>query len=380
MKKFFLIFFCLILFSRLGYSLELRIQYPAKGDTVDQVKIRLAGWVSDTTAVLSVNGEPNRVYPSGAFVDLLILRPGWNDFIIKAVAAEAEIADTLRIYRQPPLQALPESPVSFASDNLLPASEMIYHAPDMIILQFRGSPGGSAFFEIDDLTDDPLPMEEMQPGAAGGMHGIYRGIYMIRENDYCEHEPVIFTLVDKNGDDAEWETDRYITVGMNGQPVIAETRSENNIIFNGPWSEIIMELPAEIRFPVIAEMDRWVKIQISSNLTGLISRRDVEILPAGALCMPVRINGFSSQITDNWLTFSFRTGERIPFDIRQDGSNRLVVDLYRTTMHDEWTTVAEDDAPWQPDSSFLESFTWEQITDENLRFCFNLRTAQSMGF
>jgi len=376
----FLICVIIVLSFSGGFAIDLRIQYPAKGDTVDQVRIRLAGWVSDTTAGLSVNGASKRVYASGAFVDLLDLQPGWNEFVIKATSRDELQTDTLRLFRKLPVQALPELPVAFASDNLLPGSDLVYYAPDMIILQFRGSPGGTAFFEIDDLTEDPLPMEELPSEAAGGMKGIYRGTYRIREGQNCDREPVVFMLEGKDGEDEEWETDRHISVHMNGQPVIAVTRSENNIIFKAPWSEIMMELPADIRIPVIADMDRWIKIRISDDLTGLISRRDVEILPQGIVLSPVSINGFSSRFEDDWLIYSFRMRERVPFDIRQDDINLLTLDLYRTYMHDEWTTLAENDVPHNPDSTFLEYFTWEQAADELLRFRFKFRTSQLWGF
>jgi N-acetylmuramoyl-L-alanine amidase len=49
-------------------------------------------------------------------------------------------------------------------------------------------------------------------------------------------------------------------------------------------------------------------------------------------------------------------------------------------MHDEWTTLAENDVPHNPDSTFLEYFTWEQAADELLRFRFKFRTSQLWGF
>ena len=379
MKKVLLVL-CIGLSGSLSSALDIRIQYPTSGDSLSQNRIRLAGWVSDTTAQLSVNGNIKRVYPTGAFVDLLNLVPGWNDFVIEAVSGVEQVSDTLRLYRIPPAPELPEAPVVFATERLLPATDQIYHAPDMIIVQFQGSPGGRAFFEIDDLTEDPLPMEELATSASGGVRGIYRGSYFIGERDGCDYEPVVFTLVGKNGDEEEWETDRHITVKLDGQPLIAETKSDNNIIFKAPWSEIIMELPAGVRLPVIAELGDWTKVCISDGLTGLISRRDVELLPSGTTYEPVSINGFSSRIAEDWLIFSFRLGTRVPFDIRQNGNNQLVLDLYRTYMHDEWTTLAAEDAPGAPDSSFLDYFYWEQVSDEILRFKFHFQTRQLWGF
>jgi N-acetylmuramoyl-L-alanine amidase len=380
MRKILPIMLLLFIFATGAGAQELRIQYPSDGDTVRYSKIYLAGWISDTTAKVTVNGETKRVYGSGAFVGLLPLGPGWNNFTITAVTTGSTLTDTLRLYRQPPPEVLPEQPVAFAGDNLLPAADITYYAPDMLIVQFRGSPGGKAYFSIDDLTDDPLPMEELSPDASGGLAGVYRGSYMIREKDACEHEPIVFTLVGKNGDDEDWETDRFITVHMTGQPVIAETRSGNNIIFKAPWSEIMMELPDSIRIPVISEWGGWAKLAISTDLTGLISRRDIEILPAGSVCSPLTVNGFSSAMTGDWLTFSFHLAERVPFDLHQDTNNGITLDLYHTYMDDEWTTLAADDNPGQPDSMLFESFTWEQITDNDLRFRFHFRTPQLWGF
>ncbi len=378
--RYILTFTLLILSLHPAQAIDLRIQYPARNDTVDQVRIRFAGWVSDTTAQVLINGIEKRVYRSGAFVDLLDLEPGWNVFTVKAAAGDETITDTLRLYRKTPRAALPELPVAFVTENMLPGSDLVYYAPDEIILQFQGSPGGRAFFEIDDLTDDPLPMEELSPQEAGGLAGVYRGVYVIREGQTCDQEPVVFTLTGKDGDEEEWETDRHISVRMTGQPVIAETNAGNNIVFKAPWSEIMLEVPAGIRFPVVADMDRWIKLRISDNLTGLISRRDVNILSDGAVLLPVTVNGFASRIENDWQIFSFRLRKRVPFDIRQDQIDRLRLDLYQTYMHDEWTTFAENVAAIHPDSSFLEYFEWEQITDDLLRLRFKFRTAQLWGF
>ena len=105
------------------------------------------------------------------------------------------------MFRPEPAKSLPEIPTSFSNDFLLPRSSAIYYDQDIIVVQFRGSPGGKAMFEIDDLMDDPLPMMELPPEQNRDISGVYRGMYKIKPGDKCEEEPIVFYLEGKDGDD-----------------------------------------------------------------------------------------------------------------------------------------------------------------------------------
>jgi N-acetylmuramoyl-L-alanine amidase len=361
--------------------LELGITFPADRDTIESSRIRLAAWVSDSAATVSVNNKNLRVYPSGAFVSLLDLQPGWNQFVLTARMDSTVATDTLRIYRIPPLQPVPEIPTAFAGSFLLPANPLYYYAPDQIVVQFMGSPGGTASFEIDDLTDDPLPMAELNPDESNGIRGLYRGVYQIKPGDQCENERPVFYLKGKDNKKKKWKTDCSITVNQPGQPYLVETSDETNLVYYQPESEIFLELPKGIRLELIADLGRWLKVKISTTRSGFIRANSVNKSGYGFQIPQSRCSGFTSRFVNDWLTFNFNLSQMVPFQIRQKSNPSAVeLTLFNTYMQDEWSVLPENDALLNPDSSFLKNFDWQQTGDGGLQFTFYLNTEQQWGF
>ncbi len=330
---------------------------------------------------MTINEDTLKVYRSGVFVDLLELAPGWNQFVFTADNQKQILRDTINVFRPEPVKALPEQPTKFADDFLMPLSDAVYYDQDEIVVQFRGSPGGKAMFEIDDLMDDPLPMIELEANDNGNIAGVYRGVYRIKPNDECKNEPIVFYLEGKDGDEEEWETDRTITVEQSGQPFLIETTCENNLVYYKPGGEIFLELPEAMRLNVIADHGRWLKVHIADNISGSISARCIEKLGKGDILPAAFYSGCSSALENDWLIFNMRVSEKVPYKIIQKSEpQRIELTFYRTVVGGEWSVLPANDAIQHPDSSFFKNFEWKQITDDELRFTFYLNTSQQWGF
>jgi N-acetylmuramoyl-L-alanine amidase len=378
---FFFVFFGVLNNNASGQSLQMNIRYPVHNDTLARSKTRLAATVSDTNAIVTLNGDTLRVYSSGVFVSLLKLDPGWNTFLFKAENSVEVLIDTIAVFRPEPVKSLSKVPTQFASDFVLPQGNSVYFDRDVIVVQFRGSPGGEASFEIDDLLDDPLPMEELAPGNRTNLAGIYRGMYRIQPADQCEKEPVTFYLTGKDGDEMEWETERYITVDMTGQDYIVSTTCDNNLVYYQPGGEIFLELPAGIRLTKIADHGRWQKVRIAENITGYISSRCIENIGRGDILPYARYTGCSSKIENDWLVFNLRISDQVPFKLIQKSDPQVIeLTFYRSTVAGEWSVLPVNDHVSHPDSSFFRYFEWKQISDDELRFRFYLNTNQQWGY
>ncbi len=379
-----LISFILFSFTISGLSaqnLEMNIRHPVNNDTLQRVRTRLAANVSDTNAVVTMNGDTLRVYSSGVFVSLLDLKPGWNQFLFEADNNREILRDTINVFRPKPVKSLPDIPTVFANDYLLPRGNSIYYEQDEIIVRFRGSPGGRAMFEIDDLMDDPLPMMELPPEKPDSIAGIYRGMYRIKSGDNCENEPIVIYLEGKDGDEEEWETDREITVNQTGQNFLVETSCENNLVYYKPGGEIFLELPSGIRLNTIADYGRWHKVNIADNISGYISSRCIEKIGKSDILPYGMYSGCSSEIKDDWLIFNMRLSEKVPFKIIQKYDPQTIeVTFYRTYVGGEWSVLLGNDAIHHPDSSFLQYFEWKQESDDELKFTFYLKTEQQWGY
>jgi N-acetylmuramoyl-L-alanine amidase len=367
--------------SAVAQRLTMNITFPVNGDTIETSRIRLAAWISDTNATVTLNTKMLPVYPSGAFVSLLELAPGWNRFLLAGRLDSMLVSDTLQLFRIPPLPALPEQPTAFGRQYLLPADDMIFFGADQLTVQFLGSPGGSARFEIDNLIDDPLPMVELNSEESSGMRGLYRGIYRIRPGDRCEKEPVIFYLRGRDKKQKKLKSERLVTVDQSGQPYLVETGDESNLVYYQPDGEIFLDLPRGIRFELIADYGRWLKVKIGSTRSGFIRAAAVKKIGYGSVIPQARCTGFNSRLAGDWLTLTFNISHQVPFQLRQSSIPQSVeLTFYDTNMQDEWSLLPENDFLISPDSSFLKNFEWLQTADGALQFRFFLNTRQQWGF
>ena len=371
-------FFICLAQSLMAQDLSFHLRHPTDQDTVSSAKTRLSGVVSDTNATVTVNEKQLRVYSSGVFVSLLELKPGWNPFVITARTDKQTVRDTVRVFRPEPLKSLPEKPTAFGDQFLLPRDDMTFYSPAEIEVQFMGSPGGKASFEIDDLFDDPLPMVELPESETGGIQGVYRGVYQIKAGDACDAEPVIFTLEGKDNDEEEWETERKITVNQTGQPYIVSTTCDYSLVYYSPWGEILMELPEKVKLEVIADLDDWILVRAIDGVSGYIRSRCTEAIGRGDRVPHGRFGGFNTRITDDWYIFSMGLGERVPFRMTQKQIPQAIeLTLFNAHVSDEWTVLPE---AGPSDSSLLKYFEWQQVRDNELRLTFYLNTTQQWGY
>jgi N-acetylmuramoyl-L-alanine amidase len=380
MRLIFLLLFA-IASSFANDSLRIHITYPQDGDTLSVSRVRLAAAVNDSTATVTINDSARKVYPSGAFVDLFSLQPGWNEFRIAARTPGSSADSLLRLFRTEPEVSMPEQPTAFSSERMQPEKDITFYAPGELIVQFKGSPGGKASFEIDDLVDDELPMVELPASETGGIRGIYRGVYSVKPGDECDNERIIFYLEGMDGDDEKWKTERRVTVRQTGQPVLVRTTDDDNLLFYRPGSEIATELPSGITVQVLSETENGYRVALSENLSAVISRNRVELLPAGLPVPHAEMYGIFSSWNNDWLEISFSLSTRVPFRLIQSGAPQSVqVEFFQIHFQNEWTVYPETDSLSAADSSFLSLIEWQQVADNTLRFNFLLDTPQQWGY
>jgi len=352
----------------------LRITYPADSSTFTVERVRFGAWSRDTTALAIVAQDTVRVYPSGAFTGLLKLRPGWNTIPFRVKSGLGIQADTLHIYRVPPLEPLPEVPVAILDTLMVPGGDVKFYAKDELVVRFVGSPGGKAAFKIKGLTRGALPMVELPVERTKGLPGVYEGVYQIKATDKCLRKPVVFYLQDRNGKKLKRKSSGRITVRQTGQPKLVATADTSNLVRYFPGGEIFMDLPEGIVFPVISDKNGWLKIRVAENLTGYVSPGTIRELPFGPAVPKAALYGISSETDSDWIIIRFRLSEKAPFRLVQRAApERLSVYFYRTHFQDEWTVYPYPD-------SLLHHFDWEQETDDILRFDIYFTTDQQWGF
>ncbi|MEI6633277.1 MAG: N-acetylmuramoyl-L-alanine amidase [Chlamydiota bacterium] len=183
-----------------GGATRLRITYPESPLVTQFTRVRIAG-SCDPSCTVTIGGKPSRVYPTGAFVGLVLLAAGDATVEVVARLGGTEDRAPLAVTCRDPLVTSPESPLTADRKMLQPAVDMILQPGDELRVQCKGSPGMKASWSLGKIVKN-APMEEVPPlkGDDGEeIGGIYRAFYRIREGDRISGARARFSLSDARG-------------------------------------------------------------------------------------------------------------------------------------------------------------------------------------
>ena len=386
---FFIILFSVTHLSAQPYSIEkifaeqiaqrdtstfLSITYPADSSRLNLSQVRYGAWVRDTAARVIVGGDTVTVYPTGAVTGTLPLQPGWNVILFSVASSRGSQDLSLHLYRVPPLEPPPATPTAILDTLMRPTNDLVYYAPAEIKVQFIGSPGGKASFQIKGLTKGRLPMRERSPEDTGGRQGIYEGVYIIQPGDACRNKRIIFRLQGTDGKRVKKKSLARITVLPYQQPQLVVTSEEYNLVRFSAGGEIFMDLPKGIALELVADLGEWYRVRISKHREAYVQKSTVKRVPLGSPLTEASLYGITASQDSNWVTFSLRLTEKVPFDLIQSiHPQKVSLYLYRAHFQDEWSVY--------PDSGdFIDHINWVQLDDDILRFDVILNTNQQWGF
>jgi N-acetylmuramoyl-L-alanine amidase len=358
-------------------SLFLRIVFPADGDTFDLSRVRFAGQ-TDSAAQVTVNGEPRRVYPSGAFVGLVNLQSGLNPLIFTAHKGTWQLTDTIRVFRQPPVPALPAVPTAIAAESIEPRRDLSLSAGDELRVRFRGSPGGQAGFEIKKIAKK-IPMVELPPSEANGERGVYQGVYRLPVYEGYKPEPIHFKLRGIDGKEVKAKSNGRLFLLSEGLPLIAATTDTNNLLRVAANGAILAQLPMGIRLRVVAREGETVRVRLAQGVDAYTSFSTLKFLPAGSILPRARVGGISASATTQWIRLRVSLNEAVPFKIEQFiQPQALEVTFFGAAQGSEWTTYPAI-ATGVPDST-IRIIRWRQESTDRYVLRVELNQRQQWGY
>lgn len=350
----------------------LTITFPARRDTVNVPRLRIAGGTLPT-AIVKVNDRQVRVYPSGAFVDRVLLAPGVNRIVIQAEDREGSAADTLLIYRVSPLPVSPTSPTEIDTNLVEPTVEMVLANGDLLRLRFKGSPGGSARFSIDHLGKD-LPMVELPPEDADGMMGIYQGMIRIKADRSSRPTPVRYELRGVDGKKVKVQSKGTVSVWESAVPLVAQTINDTPM-WNAPQGgAIFWTLPAGLRVEVTGKIGGRYKVRLSPHDVAWVSAQDVRMLPLGAAVPRAVVGAMSYTVLEDRVQLGIEMSSKVPFRVEQS-IEPAWLDLYLYGAHQgaQWLTYPERQGP-------IERISWSQPAEGVYRLRAELNQRQQWGY
>lgn len=408
MKKSGLLLFILILFSVpliKTYSQEKAAEknyiffaVPEKDTTLTTTsKYRLGGGTLPESRVNN-NGKELKVYPSGAFIDLMDLNYGENRFKVTSVSKNGEtVTREFIVIRQKPLETTTSDSLVIERTTMLPAKDMWLNDGDVLKVRIKGTPGAKATFL------NGLPMRELSPSETGGVKGIYVGEYKVRPGDprlrqpqtlvqtqpvvgqykqdsdaKLTDQPVTFVLTDTAGHMVYMESKAKISYKGDEFPLTGITKGDRPYLNFGLGEDRLggakmSFINPGIRLKITGKIGNQYKIQLTGNHEAWIPEDQVDIVP-GADNSAVLAGSWTVYGDDKYDYVSAYIGEKLPYYTYQDPKdNRIIIDVYGAVSNTNWITqhlsVKE-----------IKNVYYEQPEKEVYRIIIELKHKQLWGY
>jgi len=320
--------------------LRLNLVVPASDSTTTSLaRHRLAGNTSPG-ALLRINGKELRVYPTGAFADILDLEVGENLFTLSAVDPGGDsLARSIVIIREEPLATSRTDTLLIEEVMMEPSAEQWVRQKDLLRVQFKGTPGCTATFM------DSLPMHEVAPERVRGLRGIYRAVYQVGACDSLEGEPVRFRLQDSLGNVVTKESPGRVTCIEDWIPVTGVTVGDRPYLNCGlgrdrlGGTKLSYIVPG-IRLSLTGKVGSQYRVALAEGMDAWIPEEMVELEPPGTY-PPFSLTGsWSVSGDEKFDEVGVMLAERLPYSSFQEiNPTRIHVDLYGAVPNTNWITL-----------------------------------------
>jgi hypothetical protein len=275
----------------------LRLQLPVSGKSFNSRAAFLG--CTEPGAMLTINGKPETVFPTGAFAGALPLERGKNVFVFRATYRGYTTAKSVTLYgrsayRATSQSALPASPLRIAPNGQSePNGEQTLLPEDTMRVRFKGSPGARAWFQIGDRPER-FPMQEL-PQVDGEVEyaGLYEGTYTAQVADRFERAPIRLFLQEPSDPSPGRQPERAEalangTVTTVWQPVTqsyVEVKEDETPLFKNSWgARRLNYVDAKTRLEVIGRSGDKYRVRLGKSKSAWIPSSQVR--PIGPTDLP----------------------------------------------------------------------------------------------
>ena len=369
------IFFVLLLILLSGCQLlfaqpRLNIIYPKENDQIiasDSTFIYGNFWPK--AAEISINNKKAAIFPNGTFLAMIPINTG--HFSIKCQASfDGDTTTVLRnIYVPFYLKSCPKDTLVIDTSYVFPRENWGLYPGDVINVAIKASPGCSASFKINGLTDD-LPMVELKPKARhywgeaifgqgtnsqmAEVQGIYTGSYIIQPWDWGANRKISFQLQDKNGATIEASAPGRINIDPSPIPKIAQLIKNVVRVRRGPRIGGQLFLPKGAIVNVENTRGDYIRIRYSENNDVWIKKENLLISPQGTTKPEGYISAIHTRSKENWSTVEVMLDHRLPFKVEQNTKPAfLEVTFYGVGANNDSIRLEFDDP-------LINDIKWEQ--------------------
>ncbi len=322
------------------------------------------------TCNLTVNGQPVKVYATGAFAYEVNLKTGDTTFTIIAFTAPDKSVNKKLNYNY----SLPAPPdtvktLDIVSIEALPEGNLFVMPGDCIKLKVKALTGCTVF------ANGNIPLYEMLKNK---MPGIYQGEYVIKESDSFLVSKLPITITDNTGKSVTKQSKYWVSMFGPLAPNIAVTKGRLAHLLYGLGDDRlggakIGYLDSAVLLQVVGKVDKEYKVRLSKYRTAYIEEDAVEFLPKGSFT--------PESLTDKWTVYGDSAFDyvqlglfaRLPYQsFQMVDPSKIIVDVFGATNNTNWITQLEN-------TKEIKNVSYEQIEDEVFRITIELKHAQHWG-
>ena len=322
------------------------------------------------TCNLTVNGQPVKVYATGAFAYELNLKPGDTIFNIIAFTAPDKTTNKKLSYNYSmPLPPDTVKVLDIASIETYPEGNLFVMPGDRIKFKVKALTGSTV------VANGNIPLYEMTKNK---MPGIYQGEYVVKDNDSFLVSKIPVTITDKTGKAVTKQSKFWISMFGPMAPNVAVTKGRLAHLLYGLGDDRlggakVGYLDSAVLLQVVGKVDKEYKVKLSKYHTAYIDEDAVEFLPKGTFT--------PESLTDKWTVYGDSAFDyvqlglfaRLPYQsMQQVDPSKIIVDVFGATNNTNWITQLES-------TKEIKNVSYEQIEDEVFRITIELKHAQHWG-
>jgi N-acetylmuramoyl-L-alanine amidase len=336
-------------------------------------RYRLSGSTLPGCSV-TLNGIPQRVYPTGAFVGLLQLEVGENRFVLRARDPQGRDEErTVLLIRKPPLASTPSDTLAIDSLLLEPRETLWLTEGDILNVQCKGTPGCKATFL------DGLPMVEIPDSATNGIRGIYRGSCVVTKDDLWDDTPLMFRLTDANGSAITREAPGRLTRLSSRSRLVGITKGDRPFLNYGLGEDRLggakmSVINPRIRLAISGKSGSLYRVALTENHEAWIPERFVDLEPAGTpppFSLAGSWNVYGDLLSD-YVTIALQ--DKLPYvTFTESDPSRVCVDIFGAASNSNWITQ-------QLTTREIRNVSYQQVSKNVLRITIELRHKQIWGY
>ena len=372
----FLLPLCFFLFPAIVFSQDgqpfIKLVNPSKQtNAVAYAKQFIIGSTCKTCS-LTINDNPVKVYPTGAFALEINLLPGDTVFNIRAEGLSKVTSKKINYAYTVPKPAEPVKTLDIESIGIYPEGDLVLQPGDKIKFKVKALPGCI----VKTLNETIL--YEMPISQTKGMTGIYQGEYVVKPSDSFAMRKIAVTVMDSSGKKITKETKNNFSVMSPLASEIAITKGRLAHLEYGLGDDRlggakVGYIDSNIVLKIIGKVGSHYKVQLAKSRAAYIPEELVTLMPKGSFT--------PESLTDKWNVYGegdydyVRVGlfTKLPYQSFQlTNPSKIVVDIFGATGNTNWITQLQN-------VKEIKSVDYEQITDDIFRISIQLNHQQHWG-